>query len=319
MKNCYCSERYSRIKVTFNFISINMNMKIALALLTYVASIILITAQNYTLVTGLNSSVEETSGLLYLNNTLITHNDSGNTSELFEISTTDGTLTRTINIVNASNIDWEDIAFDDTYIYIADIGNNSGSRTDLKIYRVLRSDYFNNASVMAEIINYSYNNQTDFTPSPFNTDFDAEGLIHYNGKLYIFSKNWINAKTNIYELPKTPGTYTATLIDTIDSEGLVTGATFNSTNGEIVLCGYDGLGPFLLQISNYSNGIFSNGTLLKTSITTPTNYSQQTEGITPLNEDEYYISAEKASSDLNALYSFNVSTLTDAALGINNI
>ncbi|WP_411894954.1 T9SS type A sorting domain-containing protein [Winogradskyella sp. A2] len=294
-------------------------MKITISLLTYFISISILTSQNYTLVTGLDSAVEETSGLLYLNNTLITNNDSGNTNQLFDINTSDGTIARTITIPNASNIDWEDLAYDDNYIYIAEIGNNLGSRTDLKIYRISRSDYFNNTSVIAEIINYSYSDQTDFTPSPFATNFDAEALIHLNNKLYIFTKNWIDAKTNIYELSKTPGTYTAILIDTIDSQGLITGASYNNTNGNIMLCGYDGLGSFLLQLSGFSNGIFSNGTLLKTAITPPTNYSQQTEGIASLNTDEYYVSAEKVSSDLHGLYSFNVSTLTDSEMSNNQI
>ena len=130
--------------------------------------------------------------MLYLNNTVITHNDSGNSNQLFDINTTDGSITRTVTISNATNVDWEDLAYDDTYIYIADIGNNTGSRTDLKIYRVLRSDYVNNTSVIAEIINYSYSNQVDFTPSAFATNFDAEALIHFNNKLYIFTKNWID-------------------------------------------------------------------------------------------------------------------------------
>jgi len=83
---------------------------------------------------NLIESISETSGLIYYDNKLITHNDSGNAAELYEINSVNGSITRTITISNATNIDWEDIAQDDTYIYIGDIGNNSGSRTDLKFY-----------------------------------------------------------------------------------------------------------------------------------------------------------------------------------------
>ena len=86
-----------------------------------------------------------------------------------------------------------------------------------------------------------------------------------------------------------------------------------------MLCGFDGLGSFLLQLSDFNIGFFSKGTLLKTAIAIPTNYSQQTEGIAFYSTDEYYISAEKTSSDLNGLYSFNISTLSDPQLNDDQI
>ncbi|MCA0133216.1 T9SS type A sorting domain-containing protein [Winogradskyella alexanderae] len=269
-------------------------------------------AQDYILVTPLDSNLSETSGLLHLSNTLITHNDSGNTNQLFEINDGDGTINRTVTIANATNVDWEDIAYDSNYIYVADIGNNQGNRTDLKIYRISRNDYFNNTTVVAELINFNYGDQTDFTPSAFSTNFDAEALIHFNNKLYIFTKNWIDATTNIYELPDSPGNHTATLIDSFNSEGLITGAAYNSSNGEVVLVGYDGIGSFLIQLNGYSNGIFSNGSILKTSLNTPLNYSSQTEGIAFINSTTYLISAEELSGDSQGLYSFNTSTLSDS-------
>ena len=36
---------------------------------------------------------------------------------------------------NIKNTDWEEISQDKDFIYIGDIGNNSGNRDDLKIYR----------------------------------------------------------------------------------------------------------------------------------------------------------------------------------------
>src|SRR5690606_14700262 len=78
-------------------------------------------------------ALDETSGLLFYNNTFITHTDSGGKAELYEVNPTTGAITRTVEITNATNGDWEDIAQDSTHIYIGDIGNNSGDRTDLKI------------------------------------------------------------------------------------------------------------------------------------------------------------------------------------------
>ncbi|WP_299113717.1 T9SS type A sorting domain-containing protein [uncultured Winogradskyella sp.] len=265
--------------------------------------------QQFTLETGLDTSVSETSGLLYLNDTLITHNDTASTNQLFDVDTATGLVTRTVTITNASNTDWEDLTHDDTYIYIGDFGNYQGDRTNLKVYRIAIADYFSSTSVTAETINFSYSNQTDFIPSPLATNFDAEGLIHYNNKLYVFSKNWLNGDTNIYELPKNPGTHSISIIDTIVAQGLVSGATYNVLDNSIVLSGYDPNGAFLIQLSGFNSGLFSNGSVIKTSIAVPTNYSPQIEGIIPINTTEYYISAEELSGNLPALYSFNISTL----------
>ena len=268
-----------------------------------------VTSQQLTLETSLDATVNETSGLLYLNNTLITHNDSAATNQLFDIDTSTGVVTRTVTITNASNADWEDLTHDGTYIYIGDFGNYQGDRTDLKVYRISIVDYFNNTSVTADVINFSYSNQTDFTPSPLATNFDAEGLIHYNNMLYVFSKNWLDGKTNLYELSKVPGTHSISLIDTIESQGLVSGATHNTFDGSIMICGYDINGAFLIQLSAFNSGLFSNGNVIKTSVSVPTNYSPQIEAIVPISTTEYYVSAEENSSNASGLFSFNVSTL----------
>lgn len=268
-----------------------------------------VSSQQLTLETSLDAALNETSGLLYLNNTLITHNDSANTNQLFDIDTSTGAVARTVTITNATNEDWEDLTQDGTYIYIGDFGNNQGDRTDLKIYRISIADYFSSTSVTADVINFSYSNQTDFTSSPLATNFDAEALIHYNNMLYVFSKNWLDGKTNIYELSKVPGTHSISMIDTIESQGLVSGATHNTFDGSIMICGYDINGPFLIQLSAFNSGLFSNGNVIKTTVGIPVNYSPQIEGVIPINATEYYLSAEENSSNASGLYSFNVSTL----------
>lgn len=268
-------------------------------------------AQQFTLETNLDAAVKETSGLLFLNNTLITHNDSANTNELFDIDTATGNVTRTVTVTNATNVDWEDLTHDDTYIYIGDFGNYQGERTDLKVYRITIADYFSSTTVTADIINYVYSDQLDFIPSPFATNYDAEGLIHYNNMLYIFTKNWEDGNTNIYELPKTIGSHSVASIDSLSVQGLISGATYNTINNSILLIGYDLAGAFIIQLSGFSAGIFSNGSITKTSITAPTGYSQQIEGVFPLNASEYYVSSEENSPDASGLYSINVSTLSD--------
>ena len=278
--------------------------------ISFIFSAVILNAQQFTLETDLDAAIAETSGLLYLNNTLITHNDTENTNQLFDVDTSTGAITRTVTITNATNIDWEDVTQDGTYIYVGDFGNFRGDRTDLKVYRISISDYFSSTSVTADVINFNYSNQTDFTPSPLATNFDAEGLIHYNNTLYVFSKNWLDGNTNIYQLPKTPGTHSISMIDSINAQGLISGATYNTTDNSIVLTGYDVNGAFIIQLSGFSNELFSNGTVTKTSIGVPSSYSPQIEGIFPINANEYYVSAEENSGNTAALYSFNTSTLS---------
>ncbi len=220
-------------------------------------------AQTAVALTNLQSpELDETSGLLFYNNKLITHTDSGGKPELYEIDPSTGDISKTIGITNATNVDWEDIAQDASYIYIADTGNNSGNRTDLKIYKISKEDYNSNSKAMtAEIISFSYADQLDFTRRPNNTNWDAEGLISYGDKLLIFTKNWADNKTNVYAIPKTSGTHSAILVSTYNTKGLITGADVSTDESVIYLIGYStSEAPFMYTIHNipeHSLDIFS--------------------------------------------------------------
>src|SRR5690349_7001177 len=124
--------------------------------------------------TNLNTKLNESSGLIWWNNQVWTHNDSGGEPAIYAIDTATGNIIKKVTIANATNVDWEDIAQDSTYIYIGDFGNNAnGNRQDLKIYRVKKADVKSKTSVKAAIINYTYNDQTSFTPAGSNnTNFD---------------------------------------------------------------------------------------------------------------------------------------------------
>jgi len=260
-------------------------------------------AQELTLLSALNETIKESSGLLYLEERIITHNDSGGAAALYEI-TTAGTITRTVTISNATNVDWEDITADDTHIYIGDFGNNSGTRTNLKIYCIGISEYLNTVddTVAAQIITYSYADQTDFTSNSFATNFDAEALIAYQDNLYIFTKNWGNQKTNIYSLPKAPGDYSSSKIDELDVQGLITGASFNTISDSIVLTGYTFSTPFIVALHGFNAPLFSNGTYQRYELQIPAGNSIQMEGITSFDSNHYYLSAEEGFASNSGLY-----------------
>ena len=185
----------------------------------------------------LQTPMEESSGLVVLNNRIITFGDSGNPPALYEIDTLSGTASRTVFVGNATNVDWEDICKDNTHIYIGDFGNNQGTRQDLKIYKITIADYLNTTTdtVFADTISFSYADQSSFNPAPFQTNYDAEGLISFGDSLYVFTKQWSKPGTTIYSLPKTPGSYSSHKIDSITTINFVTAADFNPVSGFLAL------------------------------------------------------------------------------------
>jgi len=191
-----------------------------------------------TLLSELQMDVRETSGLAEVDGRLYTHNDSGGSNLLYEINATTGEVLRTIMVNGATNEDWEDLACDDTYLYIADIGNSLGARNDLKIYKILKSDLRDNWVVNADEISFSYGDQTTFSYAPFSTPYDAEALIAFEGQLYIFTKNWADYTTRVYRVPNIPGDYVAIPVGEKVLDVLVTGASFDEASRSVALIGY---------------------------------------------------------------------------------
>ena len=251
------------------------------------------TGQNYVtpvLLTTLPGDLNETSGLLNLGGELWSHNDSGDDAILYQVNPADGEIIRTVEVTNADNDDWEDITQDADYIYIGDVGNNDGSRTDLKIYRVAKADLAASDAVEAEVINYHYSDQTSFVPSYHNTNFDCEALVHSDGSLYLFTKNWIDFKTNCYVLPDSPGDHEAVLMSSFDAGCLVTGATMLPSQGALVLIGYTSSGgSFTWVFDEFTGDDFFGGQATKLIWTV----LSQIEGVCGAGSTDIYISSEE--------------------------
>lgn len=275
-------------------------------------------AQQIDSIIALPSFLQESSGLIYFNQKLITHTDSGGENALYEIDTLTGQILRTVYLENASNIDWEDIAQDENFIYVADFGNNQGNRTNLKIFIIDKIDFENtlNDSVSVAAINFSYENQTNFIAQNQNTNFDAEALIAKGDSLYIFTKNWINQETNVYRLPKIPGTFSAQLIDSFDVNGLLTGASINIENNQILLCGYTKFAsPFLFEMKNYTASSFFSGDNIRTNATLKG--SPQIEAICYSQNHKFYMSSERfltAASVLHQVLDTSLYTVVDSVV-----
>lgn len=146
----------------------------------------------------LNDSIQETSGLSFFEGKLYTFNDSGNPAELYEIDKNSGKILKVLK-TNTENKDWEALTNDGKNFYIGDFGNNSGTRKDLKIYKIPFQNNQLDNDIM-KTISFYYPEQNDFTSKNISTDYDLESMIYLNGKIHIFTKEWTSKSTTHYIL-----------------------------------------------------------------------------------------------------------------------
>lgn len=238
--------------------------------------------------------LDENSGLFRCGDNYWTHVDD-TYEELHALDTNTGNISRTVTLSGASNIDWEEAQADSHYVYVGDIGNNSGTRTDLVIYRYPISVLDSGAvAVLPDTIRFSYSDQTDFTASLNNTRFDCEAFVVLNDTLHLFSKDWVLKNTRHYTLPAIPGNHVAQLQDSLSANGLITGASISST-GVLVLLGYDNQIPapcFMWMFYDYRSGDFFSGNKRRFSLGTALTLGQ-TEAIAFRYGNQGYISNER--------------------------
>lgn len=237
----------------------------------------------------LSDTLVETSGLVYFDQQLWTHNDDRDI-HIYALDTI-GKITNKYPLKGVKNNDWEEISQDSAYFYMGNFGNNvSGIRKDLHILRIEKMSLkANNPQI--DTIAFAYSNQTDFTRKKANTtDFDCEALIVSKDSIYLFTKQWSSKKTTLYSIPKIPGNYTAQFIADLDVNGLITGATYVEEKKLIALCGYSkNLKPFLYLLYDYGNQNFFSGNKRKINLSLP---YHQVEGIATANGLQFYISNE---------------------------
>lgn len=237
----------------------------------------------------LSESLKETSGLMAFDNLLWTHNDDHDTT-IYGLDS-NGKIEKKIKLEKVKNNDWEEISQDSSFIYIGDFGNNyQGNRKDLHILRIEKKSFLLNKPSI-DTISFSYSDQTDFsTQKPNSTDFDCEAFVVSQDSIYLFTKQWSQNKTNVYALPKTPGNYIAQLKETLNVDGLITGATLLASGKGIVLCGYsEMLQPFLYVLNEYKNNNFTTGNLRKIKLKLP---YHQIEGIATFDGKLFYVTNE---------------------------
>lgn len=245
----------------------------------------------------LSDSLKENSGLSFFEGKLYTFNDGGNTSEIFEIDPNSGRILKKIK-TGLKNFDWEAIATDSSYIYAGDIGNNSGTRTDLKIYKF--SIDFSKSSE----IKFRYPEQQDFSRKPQNNNWDAESLIFKDGNLHLFTKEWQSLKITHYRLHprENDSIQDAEKLETYNLGYLATDASY--FEDKLYIVGYTKkMEVYLTVFKEDDNELFFNQKPQKYYLG-QTSSLGQIEGIA-VNGDGIYISAEEFNLKfLNAPQSF---------------
>lgn len=275
------------------------------------------------LVSPVSDLLKENSGLQWAGNSLWSFNDRGGSPVLYRIDTASNAILQTVTLGGAINIDWEETAFDGTNFYVGDFGNNlNGARTDLKIYKfpfsTIPGDYTTNPAYtipaeQIDIINFTYRDQPANPDSvALNTaKFDCEAMIIDEGKIHLFTKNWVDITSTHYVINSLDaGNYVAAPLETLNTGYLVSGADKAPGQNVIVLLGYQANGVrthFMHILSDYSDGKYFNGNKRKITLRNAS-YMGQAEGITFRNDTYGYISSERiAEVSDQKLFSFNTS------------
>ncbi|MFC2117833.1 T9SS C-terminal target domain-containing protein [Bacteroidota bacterium] len=259
--------------------------------------------------------LKENSGLIYYRDVLWTMEDAGGKPKIYTINTKSGKIKQTIKLLDSENNDWEDITQDEKYIYIGDFGNNDGHKSVLRIYKISKNTipWKGNFDVESELIEFSYPEQNDLRPRFHQTNFDCEALISKGDSLYLFTKNWIDNKTNVYSLPKEKGSYLANFCGNFDVRGLISGAGISSDEKRIILCGHQEKLPFIWYLSDFTGNNFFSGNKIRLNLTFL--FGVQTEGICFMNNNNIFLSNEKSVIP-SSLYTTSVEQILES-IGLN--
>lgn len=267
-------------------------------------------SQTVRMISTLPNTLMENSGMLVSNeNAIWLHNDGGDSAKLYKIDTF-GTILKTILISNVTNVDWEDITYDNQgRVYIGDFGNNNNSRQDLKVYRIPHPDSISGNTVTAETIEYYYPEQTAFPPVNSEKKYDTEAVIHFQDSLYFFTKDRTSPHqgyTWLYQIPADTGTHAAILLDSFQTNQIsyifeVTGAALSPNQEQLALLGANTVWWF----TGFTGNRFFDGMMQTISL----NSTTQKEALDFVDNQRLYFSNESSIFGTAALGELNLSSL----------
>jgi hypothetical protein len=270
----------------------------------------LVSCSNYgqlTYVTKLPKKLDENSGMVVDKDTTVWMlNDGGGANKIYQISSK-GKLLKELEIKNAKNKDWEELAKDkEGHLYIADTGNNYNKRKDLVIYKISDPNKEKGDKIEAEQIAFNFPEQKKYPPKKSKLLYDTEAMFFAKDSLYLITKNRaepFKGEALIYRIPAKKGDYQATLLGefipcTEFSVCKITAADISPDGKTIALLGYGKLWLF----TNFELSKFFEGKL----ITIDLDIHTQLESIAFLNNTTLLLSDEQLKKTGRNLYSYGI-------------
>jgi len=150
-----------------------------------------------------------------------------------------------VQLGDAAHIDYEDIAIEDSTLYLGDIGNNGNARRDLGIYVIPEPFHYDRRSRPMKHLPIAYPDQEAFPAEEWH--FDAEALFIDDGTLYVLTKHrngqQIDAEepgTKLYRLDTeyTDRVNMLTLVDRHASIPPPTAAALSPTGDRLAVLGF---------------------------------------------------------------------------------
>lgn len=237
----------------------------------------------------LPESISESSGLIYWNDALWTHNDSGD-HNLYKLDAGTAQIVGVFRIPSERRHDWEELAQDSLYLYLADTGNNARNRNRVFIHRIKKSG-LERDSVVSDVITIKWpvakkdNDQE-------NTNYDCEAMVVSNDSIWLFTKEWKGrGHSRMFVVPALPGEYVPEERVHLRTRMLVTSSVYQREKRRLVLCGYSkSLKPQILVYDNVEASM--------NNISNPKRYRlgmkrNQVEAIAGMGETDFVISSER--------------------------
>ncbi|MFC4654622.1 hypothetical protein ACFO3I_06265 [Rheinheimera marina] len=131
----------------------------------------------------------ESSALSCEHGSLWSLNDSGNKAEVFQLSFS-AQLQRQ-QALKLTNRDWEALAWAGDVLWLADVGNNDGSRSELQLYGL------NRQLKPEQRIRIR---MPESSSLPYQHDVDFESLVYWQQQLWLVSKSWKSLTARFYPI-----------------------------------------------------------------------------------------------------------------------
>jgi hypothetical protein len=171
-----------------------------------------------------------------------THNDSGDDAFLFAINEK-GKKLGTWKLMNAKNIDWEDIAAfkndkGDCFLYVGDIGNNKRTRSEMTIYKVIEPKVSDTAKDSSKKTPNKIESAETITFKYTDGNSDAETLMVHpkTGEIYVLTKSLLGA-SEVFKVGKKTEKIAEITVPALPN-GFLTGGEISPDGKRIIVCDY---------------------------------------------------------------------------------